>query len=382
MKQKYFLRNSLLLSLLIIISSCGTDDGGYVAVPVPISPVTVDLTQIPYQKLSDYHFFDGDLKNQNPSLDVLAYEPASSLFTDYAHKKRFVWMPDGTSATFNGDEKVLELPVGAALIKSFYYENVQNISPAGGERIIETRIMIRKSTGWIFANYVWNDDQTEAFLDLEGSYTDISWKDENNVVKSTSYRIPNEVQCIVCHKTSQVVDGITTSVNIPIGIKPQNLNFNKTFGSTNINQLTKWIQEGYLQNNFSLPTAANTTIDYNDASKSISLRARSYVDINCAHCHQTNQHCDYRPMRFAFKETGAQNGLTNMGVCVETQDMQDFDQALSQIVNPGNINRSMMHFRLNTTNEAYRMPLHGRTIIHEEGVQLIENWINTLTTCP
>jgi len=382
MKQNYFLRNSLLLSIFFVILSCGTDDNQYVAVPEPTSPVTVDLTQVPYQKLSDYHFFDGDIKNQSPSLKVLPYEPASSLFTDYAHKKRFVWMPDGTSATFNGDEKVLELPVGAALIKTFYYTNVQNINPVGGTRIIETRVMIRKSSGWIFANYVWNTDQTEAFLDLEGSYTDISWKDENNVVKSTSYRIPNEVQCIVCHKTNQVVNGVNTSVNIPIGIKPQNLNFSKTYGTTTANQLTKWVQEGYLENNFSLPSAANSAVDYNDALKPISLRARSYVDINCAHCHQTNQHCDYRPMRFAFHETGAQNGLTNMGVCVETQDMQDFDGALSQIVNPGNINRSMLHFRLNTTNEAYRMPLHGRTIIHEEGVQLIETWINSLTSCP
>ncbi|RRJ92498.1 hypothetical protein [Flavobacterium macacae] len=382
MKQLYYLRIYLLLSVITTFLSCGTDDENYVFIPDPTSPVTVDLSQVPYAKLSDYHFFDGEIKNQNPSLDVLPYEPASSLFTDYAHKKRFVWMPKNTSATFNGDEKVLELPVGAALVKTFYYDNVQNITPAGGTRIIETRIMIRKSSGWIFANYVWNDEQTEAFLDLEGSYTDISWKDENNVIKSTNYRIPNEIQCIVCHKTNQVVDGNTTSVNIPIGIKPQNLNFSKNFGTANANQLTKWMQEGYLQNNFSLPTASNTAIDYNDVSKPISLRARSYVDINCAHCHQTNQHCDYRPMRYAFNETRAQNGLTNMGVCVETQDMQDFDESLAQIVNPGNVNRSMMHFRLNTTNEAYRMPLHGRTIIHEEGVQLVEAWINSLSSCP
>ena len=382
MKQLYYLRIYLLLSVITTFLSCGTDDENYVLIPDPTSLVAVDLSQVPYAKLSDYHFFDGEIKNQNPSLDVLPYEPASSLFTDYAHKKRFVWMPKNTSATFNGDEKVLELPVGAALVKTFYYDNVQNITPAGGTRIIETRIMIRKFSGWIFANYVWNDEQTEAFLDLEGSYTDISWKDENNVIKSTNYRIPNEIQCIVCHKTNQVVDGNTTSVNIPIGIKPQNLNFSKNFGTANANQLTKWMQEGYLQNNFSLPTASNTAIDYNDVSKPISLRARSYVDINCAHCHQTNQHCDYRPMRYAFNETRAQNGLTNMGVCVETQDMQDFDESLAQIVNPGNVNRSMMHFRLNTTNEAYRMPLHGRTIIHEEGVQLVEAWINSLSSCP
>jgi hypothetical protein len=84
-------------------------------------------------------------------------------------------------------------------------------------------------------------------------------------------------------------------------------------------------------------------------------------------------------MRFAFHQT--ENNRTNMGVCVSTEDMQDFDPALGKIVTPGNINRSMMYFRLNTTDETYRMPLHGRTVIHEEGIQLIEQWINSLTPC-
>jgi len=386
MKQNYFSVKCSLLLLFLTFLSCGTDDSNeseYIPLP-PVSPVNVDLTQVPFAKLSDYHFFDGDMKNQNPSLNVLPYEPASALFTDYAHKKRFVWLPSGSKGTFNGDEKILDLPVGAALIKTFYYENVQNITPVGGTRIIETRVMIRKSTGWIFANYVWNAEQTEAIYDLEGSYTDISWKDENNVTKSARYRIPNEVQCIICHKTNHVENGVITTINVPIGIKPQNLNFNKTYGTTTVNQLTKWVQVGYLQNNFSLPSEQNTAVNYNDLTKSVELRARSYVDINCAHCHQSDHHCDYRPMRFAFNETGLANGLglTNMGVCVPTQDMQEFDGALDQIVNPGSTQRSMLYHRLNTTNEAYRMPLHGRTIIHQEGVDLIEEWINSLRDCP
>ena len=60
---------------------------------------------------------------------------------------------------------------------------------------------------------------------------------------------------------------------------------------------------------------------------------------------------------------------------------KDFDPALSKIITPGNINRSMLYFRLNTVDEAYRMPLHGRTVIHEEGVDMIEQWINTLQPC-
>lgn len=53
-------------------------------------------------------------------------------------------MPNDTKATFNGDENALNLPVGAVLIKTFYYDNVQNVTPAGSTRIVETRLMIKK----------------------------------------------------------------------------------------------------------------------------------------------------------------------------------------------------------------------------------------------
>jgi len=365
--KKYYALALLFTALTTIIVSCSkSDDEQY----IEVSPVRVDLTQVPYAKLSDYRFFDGPMKDQKPALDVLIYEPASALFTDYAHKKRFVWMPKGTKAVYEGDGKVLNLPIGSALIKNFYYDNVQNVTPIGSTRIIETRIMIRKASGWIFAEYVWNAAQTEAYLDMAGSNTTVEWKDENNITRVVdSYRIPSDQQCMTCHKSNELP--------IPIGIKPQNLNNNFTFSSGLKNQLAKWIEVGYLDN--SLPSTIASTVDYNDTSKSLDLRVRSYLDINCAHCHQTNSHCDYRPMRFAFSET---TDLANMGVCVNTQDMADFPPALEKIVNPNNINRSMLYYRLNTDNESFRMPLLGRTEIHTEGVALIEQWINSLSPCP
>lgn len=372
MKKQYAFLLFLTVLIALIISCSESEEY------VPVAPVTVDLTQVPYAKLSDYKFFEGELKNQQPALGVLPYAPASSLFTDYAHKKRFVWMPAGSKATYNSDKTVLELPVGAALIKTFYYENVQNVNPVGASRIIETRVMIRKVSGWLFANYVWNAEQTEAVYDMAGSFTNISWLEANNVLKSADYRIPSTVQCNTCHKSQVLVDNAVVTTYIPIGIKPQNLNFNYNYGSTTKNQLSKWMEQGYLEN-MSLPSAENTVIDYNDTSKSLDLRARSYVDANCSHCHMNDRHCDYRPMRFAFSETA--NNSTNMGVCVATSDMQDFPPQLNKVVSPGKVEESMMYFRLNTTNEAYRMPLHGRTIIHEEGVALIQEWINSLPRC-
>jgi len=376
MKKHYPSLSLLFIAFIFVVFSCSkSEDPIYIPV-APVSPVTVDLTKVPYEKLSEYQFFEGELKDQIPALDVLPFEPASSLFTDYAQKKRFVWIPKGKKATYKTDGTVLELPVGSALIKTFYYNKVQ---PSNTTRIIETRVMIRKSTGWIFANYVWNEDQTEAINDLNGSFTPIEWKNDNNVIKSTNYRIPSEEQCIVCHKITQTVNGVDAAINVPIGIKPQNLNTNYNYDTGAKNQLTAWIEKGYLENNFSLPTSENSTVDYNDASKSLDARARSYVDINCAHCHQDNRICYYRPMRFAFNETAGNR--TNMGVCVNTADMQGFSPSLGKIVTPGNKNRSMMYYRLNTTNPTYRMPLHGRTVIHDEGIALIEAWINSLAPC-
>ncbi len=373
-----FVGNPTVISYTVNDAQNNTSNSATITInALPVA--NVDLTQVPFPTLSSYHFFVGEMKNQIPSLNLIPFAPASSLFSDYARKKRFVWMPPGSKATFNGDDKVLSLPIGAALVKTFYYDNVQ---PSNTTRIIETRVMIHKSTGWIFADYVWNDAQTEAFLDLNGSFTYVSWKDENNVIKSANYRIPSDVQCIICHKSKEIVDGTERTVFIPIGIKPQNLNSNYSYSSGVKNQLTKWIEQGYLDSNFAYPTASNTTVDYNDTSKSLELRARSYVDANCSHCHQADRHCDYRPMRFAFQATGnASTGLTNMGVCVNTEDLQDLPPQLNKIVNPGNSDMSMLYYRINTTNETYRMPLHGRTIIHEEGVALIRDWINSLHQC-
>ena len=357
-------KNYLLILLLLLSSitylSCSEDaDDNY----ENITPVQVDLTQVPYPKLSDYNFFEGPIKDQKPSLDVLPYEPASSLFTDYALKKRFVWMPEGTLATYNGDGNVLELPVGAVIIKNFYYNNVQ---PSNTTRIIESRLMIRKSTGWIFAEYVWNEQQTEATLQMDGSFTPISWIDGNGINQNTNYRIPSDVECLICHKT--------VSNPIPIGTKPQSLNSDYPFSEGMKNQLSKWIEYGYLDAN--IPNQIETVVDYKDVSEPLDLRVRSYVDINCAHCHKEHGHCDYRPMRLAYSETA---DPINLGLCVEPQEF--INGSLAYIIKPSDKSRSMMYYRLGSTLPSERMPLLGRTIVHEEGLQLLEDWINWKQTC-
>ena len=72
-------------------------------------------------------------------------------------------MPDGVTANYISSSDVFDFPVGTILIKNFSYEN---ILPELSKKNIETRLMIKKETGWIFADYIWNEEQTEASFSL------------------------------------------------------------------------------------------------------------------------------------------------------------------------------------------------------------------------
>jgi len=365
MKRHYILKGLLLLLLITAVSSCGPDESEEYT-EIPVSPVVLDLNAnpFPYTKLSEYKFFVGEMKNLVPAYKVLPYDLNSALFTDYAHKKRFVWMPPGSKATYSADGKILDFPSGTVLIKTFYYDNVQ---PSNTTKIIETRLMIKKNSEWIFANYVWNEAQTEASLDLNGSYVNLSW-DQEGTIKTTDYRIPSETECFTCHKSHNTA--------IPIGPKPQNLNKLYSYADGMQNQLDRWIREGYLA--AALPPSITSTVDWTDESQPLELRVRSYLDINCAHCHHEGSHCDYRPMRFAFNET---TSPANLGICVPPDEV--INPSLTYIVAKKNPLRSVMSYRIKSVNPSQRMPLLGRTVQHQEAVALIDEWINAMDTeCP
>jgi hypothetical protein len=69
-----------------------------------------------------------------------------------------------------------------------------------------------------------------------------------------------------------------------------------------------------------------------------------------------------------------------IGFCVPTTDpiapSQDY------VVHAGHCERSMLYYRISSNDPSERMPLMGRTVRHEEAVQLIGDWINSLPdTC-
>jgi uncharacterized repeat protein (TIGR03806 family) len=299
---------------------------------------------------------------------VLPYEPISPLFTDYAIKERFVWIPLGEKASYDADDKSLNFPTGSALIKMFYYNNVL---PDNTTRIIETRVMVRTTNGWEFAEYVWNDAQTEAFLETteDGDFTEIEWLQEGEP-KFVNYRIPAKQQCIICHTN----DFIT----VPIGIKPQNINSNLNYDDGINNQLQKLIDFGYLEDN--LPTTITTVVDWKDASQSLEQRAKSYLDINCGNCHTDGGQGDYRSIRLGYTDT--LNNDENAGVCLDADTPIPGLMGQKHIA-PGDPENSIIYYRMSVTgDEPYKMPQFGQNLVHTEALLLMEDWINSINqTC-
>ena len=356
------MRRSLLFILagMVLLFSCSRESDP----PIPGgggngSPVNYDEDAMPFATLSEYGFFGLPLRNLQPVPGVLPYEVITPLFTDHAMKSRFIWMRTGSRAQYVADDVPFGFDDGTILIKNFFYDDVL---PLNDRRVIETRLMIKRNGAWEFANYVWNAEQTEAYFDLAGSYTDVAWTDDLGAQQHVEYRIPSSAECLACHKEG--------SSPFPIGTKPQNMQMmiDRPDGLTD--QLSLWVSSGYLAPGY--PPIAPIA-DWKDASRSLQDRVRAYLDVNCSHCHSDQKYCDYRPIRLAWTETIDPAAL---GICIPPDEQ--IDPGITHIVAAGDPSASMIHFRLSATEENVRMPLLGRSAVHQEAVDLIADWIDSL----
>ncbi|MDF7777778.1 hypothetical protein P1X14_21160, partial [Sphingomonas sp. AOB5] len=209
-------------------------------------------------KLSDYGFFS-DLKARTPVARVIGYDLETALFSDYAEKQRFIYVPAGATAKYDA-QAAFDFPVGSALIKTFGYRHDGVFKP------LETRLLLRRASGWVAIPYVWNSDGSDADLKRAGTRMPVSFTDPSGQKREISYAVPNQNQCKDCHALSGAIT--------PIGPKARYLNHD--------GQLQRLVAGGLLDR---APKDAPRVARWNDPRAPIDARARAYLEINCAHCH-------------------------------------------------------------------------------------------------
>ena len=313
------------------------------------------------EKLSEYGFFEGTIKEQKPASGVVPYALNAPLFSDYAQKLRFVKLPDNQYVSYNADS-VFQFPKGTAIIKTFYYANDMK-NEKKGRRLIETRVLLHEADGWLALPYIWNADQTDAFLEVAGGNTLVTWKDEKGAKQTLDYTIPNMNQCKGCHEKN----GVMT----PIGPSARQLNSDLAYTQTIDNPLINWKKAKILRGLPDDLTSIPKTVDYANTSEKLDARARAYLDINCAHCHnkqgpaQTSglfldwQTTDSTAYGFFKTPVAAGRGSGNL----------KFD------IVPSKPQESILVYRMEALDPGVMMPELSRKLKHTEGVKLIREWI-------
>jgi uncharacterized repeat protein (TIGR03806 family) len=312
-------------------------------------------------KLSDYGFFKGKLKELLPANTVFKYELSTPLFTDYAVKDRFIFLPSGASIGYR-ENGILDFPDSTIIIKNFAYT-----STAQQKIMIETRLLVKDPSGskWKVMNYLWNAEQTDAVKHIAGAKLPITLLDAGGNKISTVYQVPNTNDCKRCH--------INNDTLIPIGPKARNLNF--VIAGQRENQLTNWVALGKLSG---LPglSKVNRLPDWKDSKHfSLDQRARAYLDINCAHCHIKGGDAYNTGLFLEYEQTGKKH----LGIMKSPVSAGNGAGGFNYDIVPGDAPHSILAYRMNSTEPGTAMPELARTVIHKEGVKLIVEWINAMT---
>lgn len=317
--------------------------------------------------------------------EVLPYDLNTALFTDYAHKLRTVWMPDGTRAAYREGD-TLDFPVGTVISKTFYYprsgESWDDVARTESDahdfqsgaldlsrvRLIETRLLVHRETGWVAIPYRWNEDQTDARLHRTGAIIPLNLVDTHGEREAFNYVMPNVNQCASCHAP----DSNTREI-APIGPKPRHLNREFAYEDGTAHQLTRLVEHGFLDALPALETIpANAA--WGDESASLDALARSYLDINCSHCHSPVGPADTSGLHL---EPDTAHG-PNLGICkLPIAAGRGTGNRPYDIV-PGEPGNSILTYRIDSVDADVMMPEIGRSTIHVEGLELVENWIASL----
>ncbi len=313
------------------------------------------------KRLSEYALFEGPLAAHQPAAGVILYDLNTQLFSDYAVKRRFIRLPKGEPMEYR-KQGVFDFPVGTQISKTFSYPHDMT-DASKGERILETRIELKREDGWYGVTYVWNDEQTEATLALGGSEVDVSWIHNDGQPRSTHYQIPNANQCLNCHSQDKAF--------VPIG--PTAINLNRPLPSANDgeNQLARLAHAGMLAG-MPEPEMIAALPRFDDpTSGSVAERARAWLDVNCAHCHNPTGTARTSGLDLSW----VQADPAKLGVWKNPVAAGHGSGGRKYDVIPGKPDESILMYRLESEDPSIMMPNVGRRLVPEKAVAMVREWI-------
>ena len=328
------------------------------------SPASSSLARFP-RRLSESGLF-ASVRAAQPAPGVLPFDINSKLWSDGATAERLLAVP-GTGKISLSEQGTWQFPEGSVLARTISLE-LEPGMPASRRRI-ETQVLHLEGGAWRPYSYLWNDQQDDAELVAADGATRAINDARPGSKHERTYRVAARSECVLCHnpwvEKKTTVFGIQSAS--PLGLTTAQLNKPSPHSEFNRNQLTFLYDAGILS---WTPDAAKlpSLVDPYDDSADLDRRARSYLQTNCAHCHQ-------------FNAGGTAN--ISLGLEVPLQATQTlgirpiqgtFGIAGARIIAPGDPARSVLLYRMSKLGGG-RMPRVGSNQVDERAVRMIHDWI-------
>jgi uncharacterized repeat protein (TIGR03806 family) len=305
--------------------------------------------------------------DQTPAPGIFPYAINAQAWADGASAERLLAIPGDGRIDLDGEGR-LRLPEGSVLVKTIGLDLVAG-DPRSRRRL-ETQVLHLEAESWRPYTYIWNDEQTDATLaDPDGTNRTLTVRDEHapGGVRKQDYRIAARSECALCH--NPWVEARTTVFGrqsaSPLALNTAQLD--RDGPTRSASPLRRLEALGYLTHPIpdrKWPKLTNP----DDTSASLDARARSYLHVNCAHCHQINAGGS-ATISLAFSIPIEQTRTVGVR---PVQGAFGIDDA--RIIAPGEPERSVLFYRFAKMG-AGRMPRIGASRLDEPALRLIADWI-------
>jgi uncharacterized repeat protein (TIGR03806 family) len=284
-----------------------------------------------------------------PASGLIPYEPAAPFWSDHATKERWLALPNSTSIGVGSDGD-FNFPNGTVLMKHFRLSGT----------LVETRLFMRHPDGdWAGYTYEWNAQRTDATLVQAGKTVAIG---------TQNWIFPSGNDCLTCH---------TPAAGFALGLEAAQLNRNLAYASTGrtANQLRTLDSITMFTTPLGDPALQPSMPDPFDTMAPLGARARAYLHTNCAQCHRTG---GPTPSSMDLRYSTLLSGTNACGAMPQSGDLGI--GAAARVIAPGSATNSVLLARMNRR-DSNGMPPLATNVVDTAGVSLVQDWINSLTTC-
>jgi putative heme-binding domain-containing protein len=324
-------------------------------------------------KLSETGLFS-DVAHHVPADGVYRYELNAEPWADHATAQRLVALPGTTSSTFYRRQEPVPdtawftarvfFPKDGVLVRSFRIE-MESGKPSSN-RWLETQLLHFDGSEWRGYTYRWNESQTDATLvPALGEDVELTVKDAKapGGTRKQTWHFPSRTECRQCHNPWA---GEALAFNEAQLHRP-----GKSGGSPD--ELTRLADLGIIKWGKAKPDdkPLKPLVNPHDSGEELQSRARSYLQVNCAHCHQFGAggsvNIDIR------NETSLDESKA-----IDARPVQGtFGIPDCRILAPGDPYRSVLYYRMAKQGRG-RMPHIGSELVDAAGVRLIGDWVRQM----